>query len=108
MRLFRERGGLRPRAAAPGIIAVIPANTGLVRWNGGTTTPVHHGRRGRTAAVPGTLMQTGQKTGSESIDWRRLPLALPPAAPPGTCSTPPDAATAPKPAETDAGLDGPA
>src|SRR3546814_18755830 len=77
MRLFRERGGLRPRAAAPGIIAVIPANTGLVRWNGGTTTPVHHGRRGRPAAVPGTMMQTGKKMGSESIDWRRLLLALP-------------------------------
>src|SRR3546814_14364596 len=80
MRLFRERGGLRPRAAAPGIIAVIPANTGLVRWNGGTTTPVHHGRRGRPAAVPGTMMQTGKKMGSESIDWRSLLLALPLAA----------------------------
>src|SRR3546814_19600896 len=72
MRLFRERGGLRPRAAAPGIIAIIPANTGLVRWNGGTTTPVHHGRRGRPAAAPGTMMQTGKKMGSERIDWRRL------------------------------------
>src|SRR3546814_3235738 len=90
MRLFRERGGLRPRAAAPGIIAVIPANTGLVRWNGGTTTPVHHGRRGRPAAVPGTMMQTGKKMGSESIDWRRLLLALPLAAALGACSTLPE------------------
>src|SRR3546814_19259621 len=77
MRLFRERGGLRPRAAAPGIIAIIPANTGLVRWNGGTTTPVHHGRRGRPAAAPGTMMQTGKKMGRERIDWRRLLRAMP-------------------------------
>src|SRR3546814_222612 len=95
MRLFRERGGLRPRAAAPGIIAIIPANTGLVRWNGGTTTPVHHGRRGRPAAAPGTMMQTGKKMGSERIDWRRLLLALPLAAALGACSTLPEAARAP-------------
>src|SRR3546814_10558636 len=70
----------------------------MVRWNVGTTTRVHHGSRGRPAAVPGTMMQTGKKMGIESIDWRRLLLALPLAAALGACSTLPEAARAPTPA----------
>lgn len=43
-------------------------------------------------------MQTGRKTGSERIDWRRLLLALPLAAVLGACGTVPEAARSPAPA----------